>query len=153
MAGDQNEFAPVIRERVVHGQAGALYSRQTIEAFFKLAIERGQLWPVNNLPADCSGNHDASLDLVSEILVLEFVEAARQHGCAGHQHNGKRGLHDQQRFARERRTVTGAAARSAQRIRRISAGGKPCRRRPEDDSRDQSQNESETQHQQAKAQC
>ena len=40
MAGDHDEFAPVVGERVIEGQPGALDARQAIELFFKLAIER-----------------------------------------------------------------------------------------------------------------
>ena len=50
-------------------------------------------------------------------------------------------------FARERRTIAGAAARAAQRFRRIGARRKPCRRRAENDSRHERQPERERQHQ------
>ena len=41
MASYQDEFAPVVGKRVVKRQPGSLHSRQTVEPFLKLAVERG----------------------------------------------------------------------------------------------------------------
>src|SRR6266700_5743897 len=66
--------------------------------------------------------------------MLELVEAARQHGGTGDEDNRQGGLHNEQRFAGEPRTILRAAARSPQRFRRIGARGKPRGSRAENDS-------------------
>ena len=40
MTGHHNEFAPVVGERVIHCEPGSLHSRNAIELFFQLAVER-----------------------------------------------------------------------------------------------------------------
>src|SRR6266481_5527360 len=40
MAGDHDEFTPVVGERVIEGEADTLNARETAEMIFKLAIER-----------------------------------------------------------------------------------------------------------------
>ena len=87
MSRHQDQFAPIVREWVIHGQPRTMHSRQSIEPFFKLAVERGQLrlgigrWRIVQL------NQHASRNLVAKVLVLQLVEAARQHGRARHQHH------------------------------------------------------------------
>src|SRR6266576_1594772 len=41
MAGDHDELAPVVGKRVIESQSGTLNARETVELFFKLAVERG----------------------------------------------------------------------------------------------------------------
>ena len=41
MSGNHDEFAPVVGERVIEGETGALNAGETVDMIFKLAIERG----------------------------------------------------------------------------------------------------------------
>src|SRR5271170_5795 len=114
MAGDHDKFAPVIGERIVEREPGTLYTRQGIEFFFELPVERGE----PRLRVGCRWTiqiyHHAPLYLVTKILMLELIEAAAQHRRPCHEYDGDGGLHHEQRFAREGRTILGAAARTAQ---------------------------------------
>ncbi len=41
MASDHDEFAPVVGERVIEGETGALNAGETVDMIFKLAIKGG----------------------------------------------------------------------------------------------------------------
>src|SRR5207302_40802 len=110
MASDHNEFTPVVGERVIEGQTSALNARETVELPFELAIERGYLRQRVGGGRPVHVHFHAVLHLVSEVLMLELVEAAGQHGGAGNENNRQGGLNDQQGFASERRTILSAAA-------------------------------------------
>ena len=90
-------------------------------------------------------HQDAPFHLISKILVLELVQASRQHRRARDQHDRQRRLHHQQRLARERRAILRAPARPPQSFRGIGARGKPRGDRAEDDGRHQGQCEGERQ--------
>ncbi len=146
MTRHHDQFAPVVGKRVIHRQTASLYSGQAIELFFQLPVQCLQLrlrvgrwWSVHI-------HHHAPLHLISEVLMLQLVQASRQHRRAGHQHNGQRRLYHQQRLAREGRPIPGSAAGTAQRLRRIGARGKPRGSRPKNDSRQQRQPQRKGQH-------
>src|SRR5437899_2362500 len=146
MAGDHDEFAPVVGERVIEGQTSALNARETVELSFELTIERGYLRQRVSSGRPVHAHFHAVLHLVSEVLMLELVEAARQHGGTGDEHNRQGGLHNEQRFAGERRTILRAASRSPQRFRRIGARGKPGGSRAKNDSGYERQGEGKRQY-------
>src|SRR5439155_8518304 len=103
MAGDHDEFAPVVGERVIERETGALNAGKTTEMIFELAIERGYLRQRVGGGRPVHVDFHAVLHLVSEVLMLELVEAAGQHGGASNENNRQGGLNDQQGFASERR--------------------------------------------------
>ena len=76
----------------------------------------------------------AVLHLVSEVLMLELVEAAGEHGGTGDQNYRQGGLHDKQSFAGERRTILGTAACAAECFGGIGTRGEPRRSCAEDDA-------------------
>ena len=135
MAGHVNEFAPVVGERVIERQPASLHSRQAIEAFLELTVERGQLGLSVGSRWIVQLHQHAPSNLISEILMFELVQAPRQHGRTGHQYNRQRSLHDQQPLAGERGTIASPAARRVQGFRGIGTGGKPCRNGTKNDSR------------------
>jgi hypothetical protein len=84
---------------------------------------------------------DAAGNLEAEILMLEFVEAATEHGGAGDEDDRESRLYDEQRFAGERGAVGVAAASATKRVGGIGARGEPGRRRAENNAGDQRENE------------
>src|SRR5208337_4911133 len=135
MPGHVDEFAPVVGERVIERQPASLHSRQAIEAYLELTVERRQLglsvggrWIVQLY-------QHAPLNSVSKVLMLELVEAARQQRRTGDQDNRQCSLHDQQPLAGERGMIAGSATRPVQGFRGIGTCGKPCGNRAENDSR------------------
>ncbi len=105
MSFDQNQLAPIVGERVVERQPGAADARQPIEALLEAPIQGRQLRLCirggRTVQRDC----DATVNPIAEVLLLQFVQTARQHRRAGDQHHREGGLHDQQRLAGERRSV------------------------------------------------
>jgi hypothetical protein len=79
MTRNQDQFAPVVGERVVKRESGSLNARQAIEPLLDIAIHRGQLlqrvsrWGAVQLHEDATGN------LESKVLALEIAQAAREH--------------------------------------------------------------------------
>src|SRR5690242_8859674 len=88
MPRHQDQLTPIVGERVIQRQARSLDSRQTVEACFKAAVKCGQFRLCVSGWGPVHRNDDPVSNLISEILVLQFVEASRQHGCTGDQHNG-----------------------------------------------------------------
>src|SRR5438477_4219989 len=116
MAGDHDEFAPVVGERVIERETGALNAWETVELSFELTIERSYLWQRVSSGRPVHVHFHAVLHLVSEVLMLELVEAAGQHSGAGNENNRQGGLHNEQSLASKRRTILRAAARTAKRF-------------------------------------
>src|SRR5581483_2861495 len=102
MAGYQDQFPPVVGERVVKRQPRSLDPGQAIQARLELPVERRQPRPRVGGRRIVQADYDAPLHLISEILALELVKAARQHGGPRNQNDGQGGLHNQERLARER---------------------------------------------------
>ena len=84
MSRHHNHLAPVIGQRIVQGETRPLHSRQAVEAILKLTIERLKLRQRVGSRRPIQRNFNAPVRPVSEVLVLQLVEASRQHGCAGH---------------------------------------------------------------------
>ena len=110
MASDHDEFAPIVGERVIERETGALNAGKTTEMIFELAIERSYLRQRVSSGRPVHVDFHAVLHLEAEILMLELVEAAGEHGGASDQNDRQGGLNDQQGFASERRTILSAAA-------------------------------------------
>ena len=77
------------------------------------------------------------VDLVTEVLMLQFLQAVRQQARPGEQHHRERRLHDDEDLLRDRRAVARGAVCAAQRLRRIGMRGKPRRRSSKEHARDQ----------------
>src|SRR5438552_12019131 len=114
MAGDHDEFAPVVGERVIERETGALNAGKTTEMIFELAIERSYLRQRVSSGRPVHVDFHAVLHLEAEVLMLELIEAAGEHGGTGNENNRQGGLNNQQGFASKRRTILRAAARAAQ---------------------------------------
>jgi hypothetical protein len=151
MARDENQFAPVVRQRVVEREARTLHARQAVEPLLDLPVERRQFARRVRRGRAVQRHQDPSRHLVAKVLVLELVEAARQHRRAGDEHYRQRGLDDEQRLARERRVVAGAAARAAERIDGIRPRCEPGRRHAEEDACDEREEERKAEHRQRRA--
>src|SRR5437879_7405999 len=85
------------------------------------------------------------MHLVPEVLMLELVEAAGEHGGTGDQNDRQGGLYDQRSLAGEGGTILGAATRSPQRFGGIGARGQPRGSRAKNDSGYERQGEGKSQ--------
>ena len=146
MPGHQDEFAPVVGERIVERESSAANTREPVEPFLQGSIECRELLGSVGGRRPVQGHEHAALNFIAEVLMLEFPEAAGQHHRARDQHDGKRGLHDEQRLARKRRVIAGAAAGAAQRVHRIRARRKPCRHGAKENAGQERQRERKRQH-------
>src|SRR5438445_7975766 len=110
MASDHDEFAPIVGERVIERETGALNAGKTTEMIFELAIERSYLRQRVSSGRPVHVDFHAVLHLEAEVLMLELVEAAGQHSGPGNENNRQGGLHNEQSLASKRRTILSAAA-------------------------------------------
>ena len=137
MAGDEDEFAPIVGERVVQRQTRSGHAGKTIESVFNIPVKRRQLRLAVSRRRVIEGHGHTSFDGVPEMLMLQLVETSRQHGGACDQHHRERRLHDQQRLPGRRGMIARAPAGSAQGFERARAGGEPGRSRAKNDARRQ----------------
>src|SRR5438094_9942982 len=98
MTGDHDEFAPIVGERVIEGETSALNARETVELPFELTIERGYLRRRVSSGRAAHVDFHAVLHLEAEILMLELVDAAGEHGGASDQNDRQGGLNYQPAF-------------------------------------------------------
>src|SRR5205814_10674019 len=96
MAGDHDEFAPIVGERVIEGQTSALNARETVELSFELTIERGYLRQRVSSGRPVHVDFHAVLHLEAEVLLLELVESACQHSGPGNASTRQGGVHYEQ---------------------------------------------------------
>ena len=127
MTGDQDELAPVVGQRVVERQAGALHARQSLEPLFERAVQRRQLRARVAGRRPVRARSGAVPRPVAEVLVLQLAQASPQHGRAGDEHDRERRLHTSRscRADRERRCRRGPnrAARRSDRSRVANHAG------------------------------
>ena len=76
MAGNQHQLTPVVGERVVERESGAANARKAREPFLEIPIERGQLLAGIGGRRPVQGHQHASLNLVTEVLILQVAETA-----------------------------------------------------------------------------
>src|ERR1700722_3873583 len=116
------------------------------EAVLQIAIERVQLW--RRITCQRTVHHDAeaAVRIEAEVLMFELAEAAREQACACKQHDGQRGLHDDENLLRQRGAVMCAAVGSAQGFGWIGVRGEPCRSCSEEDSGDERQSKGKSKH-------
>ena len=109
-----DELAPVVLERSVLRESGALdagYVREAILQFAVHGIElRRRVRGVRRGEAD----DDAVVGLIAEVLMLQFHQASGEQTSAGEEHHGQRCLDDDEDFLRERGAVARAAIGSAE---------------------------------------
>ena len=91
-----DHFAPVVLERGVLRECGALDAREVGEPFLEISIYGVQPGPGVGGVGRGERDGDALVRLVAEVLMLEFGEAVSKQTGAGEQDNGYGGLHDDQ---------------------------------------------------------
>ena len=125
MAGDENQLAPVVGQRVVEREAractpGRRFSRSSSVRYSAVSCGRCRS---RTAGSSRPGRDRGTVNPKS--WCCDVVQAAREHRRAGDEHDGQRGLDDEQRRARERRMIARRPARAAQRVDRIGARREP----------------------------
>ena len=87
LAGDEDPFAPVVGERVVERQPGALHAGNAGQPALQVAVERGEPLAGDRGRRPADGDQHAPVAIEAEVLALEVAEAAAEHRRAGHQHH------------------------------------------------------------------
>ena len=85
----QDEFAPVVRERVVQSKAGAANAGNAFEPLLDVTVQRGEFFERVGSRRPVDVDEDAPLNREAEILILEVVEAPREHRGSGDEDHGQ----------------------------------------------------------------
>src|ERR1700688_1326934 len=127
-----DQLSPVICERRIKCEGSALHSRDVRQTVLQVTVDSIQLlWGVAGERRIHADAH-AMVCLKAEVLMLHLLQAADQQPCSREQHDGERGLYDDQSFLWQRGTVAGTTIGSAQCFRRVAMRSKPCRRGAEE---------------------
>ena len=136
-----DHLAPVVGERGVLGEGGALDAGNVGEAILQLAVHGVELRHGVRGPGRDDAEDDAVVDVVAEVLMLEVGEGAGEQARAGEQDDGEGGLDDDEGFLRPGGVIAGAAIGAAESFDGIGVGGEPCGRGSEDGTGDERERE------------
>jgi len=118
-----DHFAPVVGEWSVEGERRALDAGNAFEALLEGAVGGVELLGGVAGEWRIEAEVDAMVGLEAEVLMLHVEEAAGEQACSCEKDNGQGGLHDDERFLGEGRTVAGGAIGAAKSFGRFGVGG------------------------------